>query len=225
MTSLDDELGYVFAGPELLRLSLTHRSVSADDPTRHDNERLEFLGDAVLQLVMTDRLYRDYPGLAEGQMAKIRAALVSRPSLADVARAIDLGRHIELAQAEDRSGGRDKDSILADAMEAVIGAVYLDGGLEKVSVFIDRLWGDRVADRAKSPGVKDYKTRLQEVLAKDGRTPDYGNEGIGPDHERIFTAWVAVTGTEIGRGTGRSKKEAEQEAARQALEVLSSGSH
>ena len=225
MTSLDDELGYVFAGPELLSLSLTHRSVSADDPTRHDNERLEFLGDAVLQLVITDRLYRDYPGLAEGQMAKIRAALVSRPTLADVARTIDLGRHIEMAQAEERSGGRDKDSILADAMEAVIGAVYLDGGIEKASELIGRLWGERVGDRAKSPGVKDYKTRLQEVLAKDGRRPEYGNEGTGPDHERMFTAWVAVSGSEIGRGFGRSKKEAEQEAAREALEFLSSGSH
>jgi ribonuclease-3 len=225
VTSLADELGYVFANSELLSLSLTHRSVSADDPTRHDNERLEFLGDAVLQLVVTDRLYRDYPRLAEGQMAKIRAALVSRPTLADVARTIDLGRHIELAQAEERSGGRDKDSILADALEAVIGAVYLDGGVEKVSDLIERLWGDRVGDRAKSPGVKDYKTRLQEVLAKDGRRPEYGNVGTGPDHERMFTAWVAVAGTEIGRGGGRSKKEAEQEAAHEALEVLSSGSH
>jgi ribonuclease-3 len=224
VTSLDDALGYVFADSQLYSLSLTHRSVSADDPTRFDNERLEFLGDAVLQLVITDRLYRDYPQLAEGQMAKIRAALVSGPSLADVARTIDLGRHIELAQAEERSGGREKDSILADAMEAVIGAVFLDGGLEKAAGLIERLWGDRVADRAASPGVKDYKTRLQEVLAKDGRKPEYGTEGVGPDHERVFTAWVGVSGAEIGRGIGRSKKEAEQEAAREALEMLSSGS-
>ncbi|HLF42862.1 MAG TPA: ribonuclease III [Acidimicrobiia bacterium] len=225
MTSLDDELGYVFANPELLLLSLSHRSVSADDPARQDNERLEFLGDAVLQLVVTDRLYRDYPRLAEGQMAKIRAALVSRPTLADVARTIDLGRHIELAQAEERSGGREKDSILADAMEAIIGAVYLDGGIEKAGDLIERLWGDRVGERAKSPGVKDYKTRLQEVLAKDGQKPEYGTEGTGPDHERMFTAWVNLSGIEAGRGTGRSKKEAEQEAARQALEMLRSGSH
>lgn len=224
MTSLDDELGYVFASPDLLALSLTHRSVSADDPMRSDNERLEFLGDAVLQLVVTDRLYRDYPRLAEGQMAKIRAALVSRPTLADVARTIELGRHLELAPAEERSGGRDKDSILADAMEAVIGAVYMDGGMERVGALIERLWGDRVGDRAKSPGVKDYKTRLQEVLAKEGRKPEYGNQGSGPDHEKTFNAWVAVSGTEIGRGTGRSRKEAEQEAAREALELLNSGS-
>lgn len=224
MTSLDDELGYVFTNPELLSLSLTHRSISADDPTRNDNERLEFLGDAVLQLVITDRLYRGYPHLAEGQMAKIRAALVSRPTLADVARTIGLGSHIELAQAEERTGGREKDSILADAMEAVIGSVYLDGGIERAGDLIERLWGDRVGERAKSPGVKDYKTRLQEVLAKDGRKPEYRAEGTGPDHERIFTAWVAVSGAEVGQGTGRSKKEAEQEAARQALEALSSRS-
>ena len=144
--------------------------------------------------------------------------------MADVARTIDLGRHIELAQAEERSGGGDKDSILADALEAVIGAVYLDGGIGQAASLIERLWGDRVGERAKSPGVKDYKTRLQEVLAKDGRRPEYGNEGSGPDHERMFTAWVAVSGDEIGRGNGRSKKEAEQEAAREALDVLSSGS-
>jgi len=224
VTSLGDELGYSFIDPELLGLSVTHRSISADDPAKHNNERLEFLGDAVLQLVITDRLYRDYPQLAEGQMAKIRAALVSRPTLADVARTIGLGRHIELAPAEERSGGREKDSILADAMEAVIGAVYLDGGLEQAGGLIERLWGELVGERAKSPGVKDYKTRLQEILAKDGLRPEYGAEGAGPDHERMFTAWVTMSSTEIGRGTGRSKKEAEQEAAREALEGLKSGS-
>jgi ribonuclease-3 len=221
---LHDELGYDFANPELLHLSLTHRSVSADDPSRSDNERLEFLGDAVLQVVVTDRLYREYPDLAEGQMAKIRAALVSRPTLADVARAIGLGAHIEMAPAEERSGGREKDSILADAMEAVIGAVYLDGGVEKVTQLIEQLWGDRVGERALSPGIKDYKTRLQEILAKDGRKPEYDSHGSGPDHEKVFDAWVAVSGVEIGRGSGRSKKEAEQEAAREAIEALSSGS-
>jgi ribonuclease-3 len=220
---LHDELGYVFANPELLHLSLTHRSVSADDPTRNDNERLEFLGDAVLQVVVTDRLYREYPDFAEGQMAKIRSALVSRPTLADVARAIGLGGHIEMAPAEERSGGREKDSILADAMEAVIGAVYLDGGVERATQLIEHLWGERVEERAMNPGIKDYKTRLQEVLAKDGRKPEYGSHGSGPDHEKVFDAWVAVSGVEIGRGSGRSKKEAEQEAAREAIEALSSG--
>ncbi len=223
MTTLEDRLGYVFSDPGLLALSLTHRSVSAEDQARSDNERLEFLGDAVLQLVSTDRLFHEYR-LPEGKMAKIRAALVSRPTLADVARSIDLGAHLELASAEERTGGREKDSILADAMEAVIGAVYLDGGLDQVRGLVDRLWGDRVEDRAKSPGVKDYKTRLQEVLAKDGRRPEYLTEGTGPDHQRVFAASVGVGGAPLGQGSGRSKKEAEQEAARAALDALSGSS-
>ncbi len=224
MTTLEDRLGYVFSDPGLLGLALTHRSVSAEDQTRPDNERLEFLGDAVLQVVTTDRLYHEFSRLAEGKMAKIRAALVSRPTLADVARSIDLGAHLELASAEDRTGGRDKDSILADAMEAVIGAVYLDGGLDKSRELIDRLWGDRVEDRAKSPGVKDYKTRLQEVLARDGRRPEYHTDGSGPDHQRLFSSSVGVGDVELGTGSGRSKKEAEQEAARLALDSLSRAS-
>jgi ribonuclease-3 len=219
--TLEDRLGYVFKDPALLALSLTHRSVSAEDQSRSDNERLEFLGDAVLQLVTTDRLYHEFARLPEGKLAKIRAALVSRPTLADVARSIDLGSHLELAPAEERTGGREKDSILADAMEAVIGAVYLDGGLGESRVVIDRLWGDRFEDRAKSPGIKDYKTRLQEVLARDGRRPEYHTDGAGPDHQRVFSSSVGVGGVDLGKGSGRSKKEAEQEAARVALDTLS----
>ncbi|MGI9611218.1 MAG: ribonuclease III [Acidimicrobiia bacterium] len=222
--TLEDQLGYSFANPALLRLALTHRSVSADNPSRNDNERLEFLGDAVLQLVITDRLYDDFPQLAEGKMAKVRAAVVSRPSLADVARDIDLGNHIELAPAEERTGGRNKDSILADALEAILGAIYLDGGLDSARVTIDRVWGDRVAKRARRPGVKDYKTRLQEVLAKEGFRPAYETEGSGPDHARVFLSQVSVDGRQLGEGDGRSKKEAEQGAARKALETLSSDS-
>lgn len=221
--SLDTGLGYRFRDDRLLRLALTHRSVSADDPARVDNERLEFLGDAVLQLVITDRLYADFPQLAEGKMAKVRAALVSGPTLADVARAAGLGDHVELAPAEERTGGRDKDSILADALEAVIGAIYLDGGMEEAAATIRRLWGERVVERAAHPGVKDYKTRLQEELAQQGRRPDYLAEGEGPDHARTFTARVVVDGEELGVGSGRSKKEAEQEAARRALTRIRAG--
>jgi ribonuclease-3 len=222
--SLERELGYTFETPALLALALTHRSVSADKSTRVDNERLEFLGDAVLQLVVTDYLYATFPKLAEGKMAKVRAAIVSRPTLADVAHSIGLGRHLELTSAEERTGGREKDSILADAVEAVIGAVYLDRGLDAAAQLVLRLWGDRIDDRAKRPGLKDYKTRLQEVLAKDGRRPDYVTEGSGPDHERMFIARVAVDGTQLGMGSGRSKKDAEQVAAQHALETLSSSS-
>lgn len=218
--SLEQRLGHVFRDPGLLSLALTHRSVTSEDPSRGDNERLEFLGDAVLQLVVTETLYRDYPDLAEGQMAKIRAALVSRPALADVARSIEVGRHLELAPGEERSGGRAKSSILANAMEALLGAVYLDAGLDSATRVIVDLWGGRIAERARRPGVRDYKTRLQEVLAQTGRRPSYDVEGWGPDHERQFRASVSVDGRVVGTGEGRSKKEAEQEAAKAALEEL-----
>lgn len=219
--SLEERLGHVFARPALLGLALTHRSVSAEDPTRDDNERLEFLGDAVLELVITDFLYAEYPRLAEGHMAKVRAAVVAKPTLAEVARSLDLGRHIELAPGEERTGGREKDSILADAVEAVIGAVYLDAGLEEARRVVLRHWEDAVVDRAKSPGVKDYKTRLQEELAKEGLRPEYVVDGTGPDHNRRFSAVVSVDGRPLGGGEGKSKKAAEQAAAEEALENLS----
>jgi len=218
--SLEDRVGHVFSDPALLRLALTHRSVSSDDPGRTDNERLEFLGDAVLQLVVTDLLYASYPQLAEGQMAKVRAAVVSRETLAEIARHLSLGSEIELAPSEQATGGREKDSILADAVEAVMGAIFLDGGLEPARSVIVALWQGRVAERAKQPGVKDYKTRLQELAAREGIRPVYRVEGSGPDHERRFSAVVSVDGTEYGMGRGRSKKQAEQDAARQALEAL-----
>lgn len=222
--SLEERLGYTFAEPALLRLALTHRSVSADDPGRKDNERLEFLGDAVLQLVVTDLLYETYPQLSEGQMAKVRAAVVSRDTLAEIARHLELGSHIELAASEESTGGREKDSILADAVEAVIGAIFREGGLGPARTVIVNLWQERVTERAREPGVKDYKTRLQELIARDGLRPVYRVEGRGPDHDRRFSAVVTVNGTEYGSGDGRSKKQAEQEAARQALDTLNRGS-
>jgi len=221
--TLEDKLRYSFANAELLRLALTHRSVSSEDPSRNDNERLEFLGDAVLQLVITDLLYESYPHLAEGQMAKVRAAVVSGPALAEVAKSLDLGRHIELAPGEERTGGREKDSILADGVEAILGAVYLDAGIDAVGEIILSLWSDQVADRAKSPGIKDFKTRLQEQLARDDTRPAYEVEGSGPDHSRHFKATVYVEGTRLGSGEGRSKKAAEQSAAEEALAFLSEG--
>lgn len=222
--SFEDRLGYTFSEPALLKLALTHRSVSSEDPGRKDNERLEFLGDAVLQLVVTDLLYEAYPQLAEGQMAKVRAAVVSRDALAEVARFLEMGTHIELAPSEEATGGRQKESILADAVEAVIGAIYLDGGLEPTRDAILELWADRVAERAKQPGVKDYKTRLQELTAREGSRPVYTVDGSGPDHDRRFQAVVTINGTHCGSGEGRSKKEAEQAAAQEAIETLSRGS-
>lgn len=218
--SLEDRLGHVFADPSLLRLALTHRSVSSDDPSRDDNERLEFLGDAVLQLAITEYLYASYPTLPEGQLAKVRAAVVSRPTLAQVARSLGIGEFVELAPGEERTGGREKDSILADAMEAILGAVYLDAGLVAARKVTLGLWEKHVAERAKAPGVKDYKTRLQEHLAQHSQRPEYSVEGTGPDHDRSFAALVTVEGEVLGSGRGRSKKSAEQEAAREALHKL-----
>jgi ribonuclease-3 len=218
--SLEDRLGHRFEDPALYRLALTHRSISSDSPDRDDNERLEFLGDAVLQLVVTDLLYSSYTQLAEGEMAKVRAAVVSKPTLAEIARSLELGIYIDIAPSEEATGGREKDSILADAVEAIIGAVYLDAGLEEAGNLIRRFWESRVAERAKQPGVMDYKTRLQEILASEGRKPVYKVKGSGPDHDRRFTAVVTISGAEYGEGEGKSKKAAEQAAAEKALTGL-----
>jgi ribonuclease-3 len=218
--TLEEILGYEFTDQALLEMALTHRSVSAEDPSSADNERLEFLGDAVLQLAVTIQIYDGYPQLAEGKLAKVRAAVVSGESLAEVASHIGLGRFLRLSPSEERSGGRSKDSILADATEAIIGAMYLDGGFDVAAELIYGLWGSMIEEKAANPGVRDYKTRLQEVLAAQGRRPAYQVSGVGPDHDRTFTAVVKVDGRDLGVGQGASKKAAEQIAAQRALETL-----
>ncbi|MEX1038579.1 MAG: ribonuclease III [Acidimicrobiia bacterium] len=220
MKPLPEVLGFAVSDPALLELALTHRSVSSENADRSDNERMEFLGDAVLQLVVTDRLYADYPELPEGQLAKVRAAVVSGSSLSEAAKAIDLGSYVELSPSEERSGGRTKDSILADALEAVIGAVYLDSGFAAAKKLVLDLLGTRIEEKALNPGVKDYKTRLQEVLAATGRRPNYEVTWTGPDHQRTFSAVISVEGEVLGEGDGNSKKAAEQAAAESALKTL-----
>lgn len=219
MADLEATLGYTFTDRSLLDLALTHRSLEAEDERESSNERLEFLGDAVLGLVIADELLANWD-MDEGAMAKVRAAVVSEPALAGVARDLHLGDHLRLGKGEQTSGGRDKSSILADALEAVIGAVFLDGGFDPARSFIVENWEDLVAERALAPGERDYKTRLQEVLARRGAVPEYSVGGIGPDHAREFTAAVSVEGTTLGGGTGSSKKRAQQEAAREALAAL-----
>ncbi len=210
-------LEYQFSNPELLDHSLSHRSWVAENPDEVDNERLEFLGDAVLQMVITRYLFDQFPDMPEGQMAKVRAACVSREELAAVAVRIGLGGAIRLGRGEEASGGRHKSSILADTMEAVIAAVYLDGGLDAARPLILRYWGHTVSQRARNPGRRDYKTRLQEVLALEGASPTYDVEESGPDHDKTFRATVYAEDRKLGEGVGRSKKEAEQAAAGQAL--------
>lgn len=221
LADLAHRIGYEFTDLGLLRLALTHRSWCAEHPGSASNERLEFLGDAVLGLVVTDHLYRTNPDLAEGQMAKARAQVVSAVALGEIAAEIGLGAGLSLGRGEERSGGRDKHSILADALEAVIGAVWLDGGLEAADACVMALVSHRLTLAAAGPGGSDFKTRLQEQAAHvvDG-TPQYRLSEEGPDHAKVFTATVLLAGEQWGAGTGRSKKEAEQAAAADALARL-----
>jgi ribonuclease-3 len=227
---LADRIGWTFADVELLERSLAHRSwcsEHADDVA--SNERLEFLGDAVLGLVVTDHIFRTYPDLPEGELAKVRATVVSAAALAEVAVELDLGDALLLGKGEDASGGREKPSILADATEAVIGAVYLDGGWPAASDLVLGLLGDRIAEAAAGPGGQDYKTRLQELAARELESlPTYAVVDDGPDHAKRFFATVHIDGLARGKGEGRSKKQAEQAAARVAWESLraaESGGH
>lgn len=212
-----ERLGYAFSDTTLLHSALVHRSYAAERSEQGDNERLEFLGDAVLQLVVTDYLYLNFPTLPEGKMAKVRAACVNKEELAEIARAIELDQHVLLGRGESASGGRTKDSILADAMEAVIAAVYLDRGIEAAREVVLRHWEALILSRAEDPGHRDYKTRLQEALAMRSLKPRYQVTEEGPDHAKVFSATLEIDGTVAGSGVGKSKKEAEQAAAQVAL--------
>jgi ribonuclease-3 len=198
--------------------------VAEAPPGSEPNERLEFLGDAVLGLVVTDHVYRTYPHLPEGELAKVRASVVSAAALAEVASELGLGEALALGKGEDASGGREKPSILADATEAVIGAVYLDAGWEAVQPFVLDLLGDRISDAAAGPGGQDYKTRLQELSARTYESvPYYEVVDEGPDHAKRFFAAVRVGDRRFAGGEGRSKKQAEQSVAKLAWEALRPG--
>lgn len=207
--------------PELLLLALTHRSYAYEHGGLPTNERLEFLGDSVLGLVVTDALYRRHPDLSEGQLAKLRAAVVNMRALADVGRALQLGEFIRLGRGEETTGGRDKSSILADTVEALIGAVYIQSGTEAASAFVHRLVDDLI-DTSESLGAGlDWKTSLQEHTSRHSLgVPEYRISEEGPDHAKTFTAEVLVAGAVYGTGRGRSKKEAEARAAGAAWTTL-----
>jgi ribonuclease-3 len=222
MGALAERLGWEVGDDELLIRSLSHRSWCAETPGAASNERLEFLGDAVLGVVVTDFLFRTYPTLPEGELAKVRASVVNSAALAEVAAMLDLGDALLLGKGEDQSGGREKPSILADAMEAVIGAVYLDQGCDAATDLVMRLLGERIEEAAAGPGGQDYKTRLQELCARRfDELPQYDVADDGPDHAKRFDAIVRVAGVVKGTGQGRSKKQAEQAAARTAWARLS----
>jgi ribonuclease-3 len=200
---------------------MAHRSWCAENPGTGSNERLEFLGDAVLGLIVTAHVYRQYPDLPEGQLAQVRASVVNSAALAEAAEELGIGPYLLLGKGEDASSGREKPTILADAIEAVIGAVYLDGGWDAAEQLVMNILGDRIAEAAAGPGASDYKTRLQELAARRfEELPRYEVHGDGPDHAKHFTATVILQGTALGTGQGRSKKQAEQAAARMAWATL-----
>jgi ribonuclease III len=219
---LEDALGVRFRDQAILERALAHRSYCAEHPDAvSSNERLEFLGDAVLGLVVTDYMFREYPEMPEGELAKLRASVVNSEVLAEVAREVHLGEALLLGKGEDASGGRAKASILADAMEAVIAAAYLDGGRDSAQALVLHLLEPRIIEGAAGPGGHDYKTRLQELAARRfDQLPRYQVRHEGPDHSRRFFATVLLRGEPWGTGEGRSKKQAEQGAARAAWRRL-----
>jgi ribonuclease-3 len=220
---LADALG-VSMDAELLRRALTHRSYAYEHGGLPHNERLEFLGDAVLGIVVTDTLYRAHPDLSEGKLAKLRASVVNMRALATVARDIGangLGSFILLGRGEEGTGGRDKSSILADTLEAIFGAIYVEHGLEVAGRVIHDLFDELLDDVATAGAGLDWKTSLQELTAEHGLgVPEYVMSSTGPDHEKTFTARAYVAG-ELSSSTGRSKKEAEQLAAETAWRAIS----
>jgi len=221
--ALEQSLGYQFRDPRLCEMALTHKSwlnESADDG-RGDNERLEFLGDAVLALVVSDLLMKRFPDHPEGELSKKRAALVNEAGLARVAETLALGQWIFLGRGEEQAGGRQKRSILADALEALVGAVYTDGGFSAAYRVAERLFVGEL-DQASSVAERDFKSRLQEISqARLHLAPTYTVVAQeGPDHDKTFEVAIFLGGREYGRAQGKSKKEAQQNAAAQALDLL-----
>jgi ribonuclease III len=207
---------------DLIELSMTHRSYAYENGGLPTNERLEFLGDSVLGVVITEELFRRHPDLPEGQLAKLRAAIVNSRALAVVGRTIELGQFVKLGRGEQASGGRDKSSIVADAVEAVIGAYYLDRGTEATRALVLRLFATALDEAANLGAGLDWKTSLQELAAERSLgSPEYLVVESGPDHQKAFHAKVVLGSVEVGEGRGNSKKQAEQFAAEQAWTALS----
>jgi len=224
LAALEATLGVGFVDRSLLMRSLSHRSWCAENGALPSNERLEFLGDSVLGLVVTNYVFRTFPGLPEGQLSEVRAGVVNAKVLAEVAAEIGLGDHVLLGKGEDAAGGREKQSILADAFEAVIAAIFLDSGFGAAEAVVMKCLDERIAEAAAGPGHRDYKTRLQEMAARRGLgRPRYTVRDEGPDHAKSFFATVQVDGVQSGEGQGRSKKEAEQAAAWVAYRSLGDG--
>jgi ribonuclease-3 len=223
LTALQQQLGCPFRDESLLRIALTHPSVAHEHSAAlPHNQRLEFLGDAVLQLVLTRELYERFPGFGEGALTKARAKLVNRKFLAEQGRRLGLGQHLVLGRGEELHGGRDRPSALADAFEALLGALFLDAGFDATRQFILRQFGTEVTNLIMEPHLENPKGELQERLqAASAQAPEYRLQQVtGPDHDRVFECAVFHQGVELGRGRGKSKKAAESQAAVAALAWL-----
>ena len=223
MLDLQNKIGYKFKNTALLTEALTHSSYANEHKAQHIkyNERLEFLGDAVLSIVVSDYIFKNCPDLPEGELTKLRASLVCEKSLYEFAKKINLGKYLVLSKGERNNGGAERPSILSDAFEALIAAIYIDGGIEPVSKHILNFVVPAIKN-AKKKRINDYKTTLQEIIQKNpGEQLEYVlvNES-GPDHNKHFVVEVHLNSNVIGKGGGRSKKEAEQQAAREALELM-----
>jgi len=223
LDELQNRLSYTFKDPSLLRLALTHPSVAHEIPVSlPHNQRLEFLGDSVLGLILTHELYSKFAGFGEGPLTKARAQMVNRHTLADQARRVGLGQHLILSHGEESSGGRDRQSSLADGFEALIGAIYLDGGFEAARDFILGSFRDAFGELTHIPNLDNPKGELQEILQEGSNEPPrYELTSVsGPDHDRVFECAVFHGGMELGHGKGKSKKAAESDAAAAALKKL-----
>jgi ribonuclease III len=221
LSPLEQRLGHTFTDTEVLRRALCHRSWVAESTDTLSNERLEFLGDAVLGWVIADIVYNNFSDQAEGALTDLRKSVVNATALAEVAAELRIGEHLLLGRGEDAAGGRQKVSILSDAMEAVLGAVYLDGGKDVAFALIGRLFTARLEAAVATLDRLDYKSALQELTAtRRLASPDYRLRASGPDHDKTFFATVTIAGDVTGTGEGRSKKSAEQAAAAAAFDAL-----
>ncbi len=223
LSDIQQRIGHRFKNEELLERSLIHKSYANENRVRAHNERLEFLGDAVLGLVISEYLMRNCPDSSEGDLSRLRAAVVSEPALANIAREIGLGGYILLGRGEEQTGGRNKDSLLANCLEALIASIYLDAGKDASEAFVIRFFEEVITKTCTARGTQDYKTELQELCQERlKQLPEYRIVSeTGPDHQKQFAVELSIKGGVYGRGVGKSKKEAEQKAAKEALEKLS----
>ena len=221
LEKLEKSIKYEFNNKEILKRALTHTSY-ANEHKKESNEKLEFLGDSILEFISSDYIYHKYPSLTEGEMTKVRAAVVCGENLAKVAKLYDIGEWLYLGNSELRSGGKDRIAILEDAIEAIIAAIYLDGGIEPVKKFIIENLEEEIEKATKNVGIKDYKTVLQEILQENGEVKIQYEiiKEMGPDHDKSFIAQVKLNGKVLAKGEGKSKQKAEMKAAKKAINEI-----